>query len=318
MGSIARSFVYAMPAKAAYTFSRNFRDRVLERANREHFDLVILNGSDLLWLDSILPSTIPRLLIAHNIEHLLFAAQAEMLERSFPLLRPILRWECRRMERFETAGIQSVRNAIFLSSVDASHLLAGALAKRTLVTPPLFSDSPAGSLKPKTGIVEIGFLGNMTWWPNRQGLSWFLSSVFPHVGFNVHLNLFGAETQRYACGVARVTQHGPVDNLAEVWSRCDLMICPMHIRSGVCTKLAEAIYHGVPVLATSVATRGLPLTDDPCITVSDDAEDWINHLTSPNASVGKRISPTLSHQFAVQTHRETVQRFVRDVIREWR
>ena len=79
MGSIARSFVYAMPAKAAYTFSRNFRDRVLERANREHFDLVILNGSDLLWLDSILPSTIPRLLIAHNIEHLLFAAQAEML-----------------------------------------------------------------------------------------------------------------------------------------------------------------------------------------------------------------------------------------------
>ena len=318
MGSIARSFVYAMPAKAAYTFSRNFRDRVLERANREHFDLVILNGSDLLWLDNILPSTIPRLLIAHNIEHLLFAAQAETLERSFPLLRPILRWECRRMERFETAGIQSVRNAIFLSSVDASHLLAGALAKRTLVTPPLFSDSPARSLKPKTGIVEIGFLGNMTWWPNRQGLSWFLSSVFPHVGFNVHLNLFGAETQRYACGVARVTQHGPVDNLAEVWSRCDLMICPMHIRSGVCTKLAEAIYHGVPVLATSVATRGLPLTDDPCITVSDDAEDWINHLTSPNASVGKRISPTLSHQFAVQTHRETVQRFVRDVIREWR
>jgi glycosyltransferase involved in cell wall biosynthesis len=318
MGSIARSFVYAMPAKAAYTFSRNFRDRVLERANREHFDLVILNGSDLLWLDNILPSTIPRLLIAHNIEHLLFAAQAETLERSFPLLRPILRWECRRMERFETAGIQSVRNAIFLSSVDASHLLAGALAKRTLVTPPLFSDSPAGSLKPKTGIVEIGFLGNMTWWPNRQGLSWFLSSVFPHVGFNVHLNLFGAETQRYACGVARVTQHGPVDNLAEVWSRCDLMICPMHIRSGVCTKLAEAIYHGVPVLATSVATRGLPLTDDPCITVSDDAEDWINHLTSPNASVGKRISPTLSHQFAVQIHRETVQRFVRDVIREWR
>jgi glycosyltransferase involved in cell wall biosynthesis len=316
--SIARSFVYGMPAKAAYTFSRNFRDRVLERANREHFDLVILNGSDLLWLETVLPSTIPRLLIAHNIEHLLFAAQAKTLERSFPLLRPFLRWECRRMERFETAGIRSVRNAIFLSSVDASHPLAGALAKRTLVTPPLFSDSPARRMRPKAGIVEIGFLGNMAWWPNRQGLSWFLSNVFPHVGRNVHLNLFGQETQRYARGVARVTQHGPVDNLAEVWSRCDLMICPMHIRSGVCTKLAEAIYHGVPVLATSVATRGLPLTDDPCITVSDDAQDWIDHLTSPNASVGERISPTLSHQFAVQSHRETVQRFVRDVIREWR
>ena len=141
IGSIARSFVYAMPAKAAFTFSRNFRDRVLERANREHFDLVIINGSDLLWLDTVLPSTIPRLLIAHNIEHLLFAAQAETLERSFPLFRPVLRWERRRMERFETAGIRSVGNAIFLSSFDASHPQAGALASRTLVTPPLFCRS---------------------------------------------------------------------------------------------------------------------------------------------------------------------------------
>ena len=317
IGSIARSFVYAMPAKAAFTFSRNFRDRVLERANREHFDLAIINGSDLLWLDTVLPSTIPRLLIAHNIEHLLFAAQAETLERSFPLFRPVLRWERRRMERFETAGIRSVGNAIFLSSFDASHPQAGALASRTLVAPPLFADPPANRARPKTGIVEIGFVGNMAWWPNRQGLSWFLSNVFPHVGPNVHLNLFGEGTERYARGVARVTQHGPVDNLAGVWSRCDLMICPMHAGGGVSTKLAEAVYHGVPVLATSLATRGLPLSDDPCITVSDDAEDWIEHLTSPNASAGQRISPTLSDQFAVHTHRETVQRFVRDVIREW-
>ena len=316
IGSIARSFVYAMPAKAAYTFSRDFRDRVLGRTDSEHFDLVILNGSDLLWLEPVLPSTIPRLLIAHNIEHLLFAAQAETLERSFPLSRPVLRWECRRMERFETAGIRSVRNAIFLSSFDASHPLAGALASRTLVAPPLFFDPPANRLTPKTGIIEIGFVGNMAWWPNRQGLSWFLSNVFPHVGPNIHLSLFGQGTERYAPGVGRVTKHGPVDNLAEVWSRCDLMICPMHAGGGVSTKLAEAVYHGVPVLATSLATRGLPLTDDPCITVSDDAEDWIEHLTSPNVSAGQRISPTLSDQFAVHTHRETVQQFVRDVIRE--
>jgi hypothetical protein len=242
IGSIARSFIHALPAKAAFAFSRNFRDRVLERVNREHFDLIILNGSDLLWLDAVLPSTIPRLLIAHNIEHLLFATQAETLERSFPPLRPILRWERRRMQSFETAGIRSIGNAIFLSSFDASYPLAGALAKRTLVVPPLFSDPPASRPRPKAGIVEVGFLGNMAWWPNRQGLSWFLSNVFPHVGPNVHLNLFGEGTERYARGMARVSQHGAVDNLAGVWSRCDLMICPMHAGGGVSTKLAEAVY----------------------------------------------------------------------------
>jgi glycosyltransferase involved in cell wall biosynthesis len=318
MASITRSFVYPMPAKAAYTFSRDLRNRLLKRLDREHFDLVILNGSDLLWVDAVLPSSIPRLLIAHNIEHSLFAAQVETLERSFPLLRPILRWERRRIERFETGGIRSVGNAIFLSSFDASHPLAGALASRVLVTPPLFCDPPAKRPRIRAGMVEIGFVGNMDWWPNCRGLSWFLSNVFPHVGPNVHLNLFGEGTERWARGVARVTQHGPVDDLAEVWSRCDLTICPMRVGGGVSTKLAEAVYHGVPVLATSLATRGLPLTDDPCITVSDEAEGWIDHLTSPKANAGMCISPTLVDQFAIHTHREAVQQFVRDVIQEGR
>jgi hypothetical protein len=159
----------------------------------------------------------------------------------------------------------------------------------------------------------------MAWWPNRQGLSWFLSQVFPHVGPNIHLHLFGAETERYGRRPARVTPHGPMDNLADAWSQCDLMICPIHTDGGgVCTKLAEAVYHGVPVLATSLATRGLPLADDPCITVSDNAEGWIEYLTSPGANAGQGISPVLSQQFAVETHREAVQRFVRDVVRDWR
>ena len=136
--------------------------------------------------------TLPRLLIAHNIEHLLFAAQAETLERSFPLLRPILRWERRRMERFETAGIRSVGNAIFLSSsmhrtLRPAHWRAGLWLRR-----PSLQMLRLSRTRPKTGIVEIGFVGNMAWWPNREGLSWFLSNVFP-VGPNVHLNLFGEE-----------------------------------------------------------------------------------------------------------------------------
>jgi glycosyltransferase involved in cell wall biosynthesis len=317
LASIARSLAYAMPAKPAYTFSRGLRDRVLERINRDRPDLVILNGADLLWLDSAIPSDIPRLLIAHNIEHLLLAAQAETLGRSFPLLRPILRWERRRMEKFETDGIRSVRNAIFLSSFDAAHPLGGALAHRILVVPPLFSDPRSVTPRPKAETVEIGFVGNMAWWPNHEALSWFLSRVFPHVGTNIRLNLIGEKTQLHARGLARVARHGPVDNLAEILSRYDLMICPMQAGAGVCTKLAEAVYHGIPVLATSLATRGLPLTDDPCITVSDDAEDWIGRLRSLNAGAEQRISPTLSDQFAVRTHLAPVQRFVREVIREW-
>jgi hypothetical protein len=311
--AVARSLVSAIPAKPAYTYSGGFRDRVLRRLRQERFDLVILNGSDLLWLDPMLPGSIPRLLIAHNIEHLLFEEQAGALARSMPPARPLLRRERRRMERFETSGIRAVGNVLFLSSFDAAHPRGGALAARSLVTPPLFSDPPAPRPRQGPGPIQVGFLGHMGWWPNRRGLSWFLSRVFPHVGSGVRLHLFGEGTQRYAGDDARVSCHGPVGDLAEVWARCDLMICPVLAGGGVCTKLAESVYQGVPTLATTLATRGLPVTDDPCLTVSDRPEDWIARLTSPTAGSGGRISPSLSCRFAVETHRESVQRFLREI-----
>lgn len=217
------------------------------------------------------------------------------------------------MERFETAGIRSVGNVLFLSSFDASHPRAGRFATRTLVTPPLFFDPPASRPPRRAGPLQIGFLGNMAWWPNHRGLSWFLSQVFPHLGQGVHLHLFGEGTPRYARDDDRVSGHGPMGDLTQVWSRCDLMICPVIAGGGVCTKLAEAVYHGIPAVATSLATRGLPLTNDPYLIVSDRPADWIAHLTSPAARTGERISASLSCRFAVDTHREAVQRFIRDI-----
>ncbi len=312
--AVARALGSSLPAKAAYTYSTGFRDRVLRRLNGGRFDLVILNGSDLLWLEPVLPASIPRLLIAHNIEHLLFEAQAAETERAFRLLGPALRRERRRMERFEASGIRAVGNVLFLSSLDAAHPRAGALATRKLVTPPLFTDPPCTERPRGTGPLEIGFLGNMAWWPNRRGLTWFLSDVFPHVDRHARLHLFGEGTQRYARGNARVSRHGPVDDLAEVWSRCDLMVCPMLAGGGVSTKLAEAVYHGIPVLATSLATRGLPLADDPGLVVSDRAAEWIEHLTATRSHAAGRISPSLSSRFAADTHRPAVQRFVREIV----
>lgn len=51
-----------------------------------------------------------------------------------------------------------------------------------MVLPPL---SYAG------GEVRFGFLGNLDWWPNRDGLRWFLREVWPAVPKSVRLDLYG-------------------------------------------------------------------------------------------------------------------------------
>lgn len=66
--AVARSLVSSWPSKAAFTYSCRSRRMVRRLLHEQPFDLVILNGSDLLWLLPEFPSNVPRLLLAHNIK----------------------------------------------------------------------------------------------------------------------------------------------------------------------------------------------------------------------------------------------------------
>ena len=119
--AIARSIVSALPAKVEFTFSREFESRVLDLARTGRYDLVMINGSDLLWLEPLLPHGLPRLLVAHNIEYQLFESQVERVNATFPGARALLRRERERVERYEIDGLCRIGNVVFLSNVDAAN-----------------------------------------------------------------------------------------------------------------------------------------------------------------------------------------------------
>lgn len=102
--SLLKSSVSELPSKADFLRSREFRDEVQKRIRSQHWDAVILNGSDLLWISEYLPLSIPRILVAHNIEHLLFYSQIQSLGWPY---RPLL------------GGSAATRNACGISSSKA-------------------------------------------------------------------------------------------------------------------------------------------------------------------------------------------------------
>lgn len=313
--AIARSLISSIPAKAAYTLSPAYKERVLTAVSRGAVDLLVINGSDLLWLGPLLPATIPRLLISHNIEASLFASQAERVARFLPLLRPILARELRRMEEFETTGMRTTENVVFISSVDQTHALNATGSLRSLVVPPIFGDvSERNGTRPISNQLELGFLGNLHWWPNRDALRWFTESVLPGVQRPLQLHVFGEG--RLRTGDRRVILHGPIDDLNRVWERCDLMVVPTHSGGGVSIKLAEALYHGMPVLTTRFATRGLPIAEDPALIICDEVAEWAQYLNTVAVDDLRclRVAPAISEGFTLEAHRERLQEFVRGIV----
>lgn len=90
------------------------------------------------------------------------------------------------------------------------------------------------------------------------------------------------------------------------------MICPIFHGGGVCVKLAEALYNGVPLLATSFATRGFFLQSDPALRILDAAEEWVEFLSARSSSDVRqvRIAPALANRFAASGYVEMVHQFL--------
>lgn len=314
--SLVRSSLSKLPAKPAFLYSKRFRQEVLARLRRQHYDLIVLNGADLLWISEYLPQSIPRILVAHNIEHQLFDTQIQNIRGLSWPLEAWFRAECARLKNYEVSGMRETGNVIFLSHEDATlaQRLSGGLHSTTI--PPVFDYEPAIREPRKAGpTLEIGLLGYFRWWPNRLGLRWFAQEVLPHVKAPLHLNLFGTPAG-HRHNDPRITAHGAIERIQDVWAPCDFMICPAFSTGGVCVKLAEAAYNRIPALATTHAARGLPIDADPALVFVDEPGEWIEFLNSNAARLlaERRVSESTSARFAMEAQRNPLQGFVDDVI----
>jgi len=315
--SLLRCSVSALPAKAGFLYSKKFRQKALGRVGSEHYDAVILNGADLLWISDHLPASVPRILVAHNIEHLLFSSQIQNLGWLYRPLTGLLRKDCKRLQNYELNGFREVGNVIFLSHEEAAYADSLCDGFRSTTIPPVFDYEPRPRPRTKAGpTIEIGFLGNLKWWPNQLSLRWFANKVLPRVRSPMRLNLFGNRGGRGWRGDPRIVEHGVVEGIEQVWASCDLLICPTFSTGGVCVKLAEAVYNRMPVLATRHAARGLSVGDDPALVFLDQPTEWVEFLNSTAARdlAERQVSEKTGAQFAMHAQKDGLQQFVKSAI----
>ena len=309
--------VSALPLKAAFLYTREFRDQVVARVGSEHYDLVVLNGADLVWILDYLPASIPRILVAHNIEHLLFGSQIRNLGWWYRPLAGLLRRDNLRLKDYELEGLRKSENAIFLSDEEAAYAARVGEGLRLIAIPPVFDYAPRPRQRRQAGpTLELGFVGNFKWWPNQLSLRWFANEILPHVKSPVRIHLYG---HRARCGWRsdpRIVEHGVVESIEEVWASCDFLICPTFATGGVCVKLAEAVYNRMPVLATRHAARGLSIDDDAALVFLDQPGEWVEFLNSTAARdlAERQVAEKTGARFAMNAQKDGLQQFVREAI----
>ena len=316
---LARALVEGLPLQAGL-----FRNRALGAALRRlapASDLAILQ---LARLAGHRPDAAGAPLLVDLVDSLaLSTARRAALDR-LPV-RPPLRLEARRLERLERRLVEQSAGALVVSDRDRRAVADGLpaeVAARLRVVPLAVpagggaAADPGGHRAEEPGPPVLGITGNLGYFPTREGLSWFLRSVWPELrGRRPDLRLLAAGARpgpglRRALRAAGAELEVEPPDLAPALSRITVALAPMRGGAGQPMKILEAWAAGVPVVATRWAAAGTTGRPGEDLLVADEPEEWCRAVLdlAGDAARRGRIAASARARLEADYSVETVSR----------
>ena len=269
LSSPRRAFALALRAAASGNTLLDLRYR--PPALQQRFDHLV-RQTDLVHLDILavagllerIPEGVPTILNEHNVESLLADKRTEIEAR--PLHRLLLRIKSRGLERFERMACTAADRVLSCSQEDAARLLELAPDCLVSVVPngvDLDAFSPG-----KTGDEQrasLVFVGHMDWFPNRDGMEYFIAEILPLLKERqgLHLEVIGRSGNFTVPWEVdnRVSLSGFVDDLQVRVRRAAVFIVPLRAGSGTRLKILEAMAMGKAIVSTRIGAEGIGLID---------------------------------------------------------
>jgi glycosyltransferase involved in cell wall biosynthesis len=213
---------------------------------------------------------------------------------------------------------------IWLSAAEDASAFEG-LSTSTITNVPFFKVS-AKETRPSS-CRDVLFVGTFGHTPNRAGVNWFLSEVWPQIANAVPEARFRiVGTGDWASLRARhprlesVDYVGSVDDISEEYMRARLAISPIRQGGGSKIKVIEACSFGRPVVSTSHSSRGFANVFAELIAVADESTDFANacihYLRDPDAADkhGDQLRALQRSTFSREANEDLIGRDIMSVV----
>lgn len=259
----------------------NWKKWILE--NSRHIDYVFFNKPDptIQFLDFLREHTEAKIIYQGHDLHFLRLRRKFDLDRNDRTLA-----EANRYERIEKE-IFSKSDAILSFSSYESELIGTLCPQQPVVTVPLYFyekfDNPTSDFSARKDLL---FVGGFAHAPNADAVVWFCSEAMPIILRSlpdVVLHVIGADAPPAITALA--SEHVEIvgfvgdDRLKEYYHSCRIVVIPLRFGAGVKGKTVEALYHGTPIVSTSVGVEGIPGIEA-IATPADTAEDFALQVVS--------------------------------------
>jgi polysaccharide biosynthesis protein PslH len=295
LDALREPFSEAPLAVTKYATS-GMRRRIKRLMDEHHYDILHL---DMLHLGEYLPMGGRAITVIgqHNVESILLERRAERETRYLQGL--YLRYQARKLARYEAAVCRRADRVIAVSEVDAGEL-AQMTGRQDIATIPngvdtsFFEDDSDATVKPASLI----FVGGFTWFPNLDGIEFFCEEILPRIAEkipDVSLTVIGqnpdnAKTRAIAAN-PRVKVAGRVDDIRPYVAEAAAFIVPLRIGGGTRLKILDALSMGKAIVSTSIGCEGLAVEDGISILTGDSAQAFADSVVKvlQDPGLGRRL-----------------------------
>lgn len=276
-----------------------FQRLLLQQLGEQSYDLIQLEGLSMaVYLPLIRKNSNARIVLrAHNVESIIW--QRHLQVEKNPLLRNYLRLQNRRLAKFEKKTAYEVDAIVCITEEDLREFSLLQPGKVALSIPcgVNLEDYPQCSQKEK--LYDLVYIASFDWLPNRQGIKWFLSDVWPKVlnqrpettfrlgGRHMPQDIIDRES-------SQLKVEPVVDDMKAFICSGKLAVVPLLAGSGMRIKILENMALGLCQVTTDIGAEGIKLTNGEDIILANDpaemADKIIALLDNPERSAAIGIS----------------------------
>lgn len=304
--------------------SQAFNDKLVELLKSEEFDVVHVESVFLTpYVETVRKYSSAKIILrAHNVENRIWR-QLSSGERN-PFRKWYLKHLSLALDVYEREHVNDYDGVISITDEDAA--VFREMGCRKPITTVSFAIEPHE--KADNIVVDkfsLFHIGSMDWKPNIEAIDWFLDKVWPllHKSMpQVRLFLAGRRMPKRLLNaqIDGVTIVGEVGDAALFMESRAVNVVPLLSGSGIRVKILEAMSMGKPVVATTVAARGIKYSDGENILIADSPQAFVEKIRQciDNADFASKVGSSarmlIESEYNIQKQTERIMSFYNKII----
>jgi glycosyltransferase involved in cell wall biosynthesis len=311
------SFFSALPYNLLRYKQKEFIGKIKELALSKNYNFILLDGFyTTAYLHELRTLTDAKIIYrSHNIENQIWSELAGITANKWK--RIFLNILAKKVKKYEGKIHETVDTIAAICQTDADYFKSFAPSKVQVIPVSILPVKPATTITNN----ELCFIGNFNWFPNVEGISWFIDNVFStlkneYPKITLHIAGFGSRESLAAYNNKGIVIHGAIDDVPTFIKSHGIFISPIFYGSGIKIKVLEAMNASVPVVLSQKSAEGInfPNTSSFFITKEEAHTQLKTLLDNPAENDANRL--LMSHIIKTQFTQDIVIDKLKSILHE--